>query len=68
MNYYLDIKSLLQCGDPTLISEIICYYNRFLDEIQNLGSPTFLSLFHTLKSTGYLIEIKENQKVEMING
>lgn len=68
MNYYLDIKSLLQCGDQTLINETICYYNRFLNEVQDVTSPTFLSLFHTLKSTGYLIEIKEDQKTEMIYG
>jgi hypothetical protein len=71
MNYYLDIKNLLKSGDQIMISQTLNYYDRFLDAIgQNNAflSPDFLSLFATLKSTGYLLEITPDRKEEMIYG
>jgi hypothetical protein len=68
MNYYLDIKSLLNCGDPILINETLAYYNKFLEEVRDVTSPTYFTLFHTLKSTGFLLEIKPEQKSEIIHG
>lgn len=70
MNYYLDIKNLLKSGDEIMISQTLNYYDRFLDSLgqNNTSSPDFLSLFTTLKSTGYLLEIKPEAKEEMIYG
>lgn len=70
MNYYLDIKSLLKSGDEIMISQTLNYYDRFLDALRenNPMSPNFLSLFTTLKSTGYLLEITPERKEEMIYG